>query len=379
MKETRINIMNDNWEKEGLKFLESLLGEDISFEELEKNLEENSNKELILSVFKNLINFLGISSKLGEELEQNVRLDMPPKKYLETISKVTTQFSKKNPKMVKQIEDVVKCFVQIFQSVDFHKELLSISTGNEFEDLIKKRFLEEFDSAEQVNKSKVVKSFKLAVKYVERQQLPDTLFIKSSYNKLGLQLENFKIDTTMNLIESFLKIIFTKKQELFKLSDDDLVDYMNEFVSRFGRAIEPYLKAIIVSIYNLQKIYQNRDFDDFEKGFGYYLSPRSSLQIYRSDRENYIDYRNAINHVRGFDVLYDRKLKEITLKFNLKRETKGKVYWDKTVEMGLKEFETLFRDFRKFQNSFFMFYEVYIKSIDKHYEYQISPFKDIFN
>lgn len=371
--------MNDNWEKEGLKHLEKIFGEGLSLEELEKNLEKNINKEFMLSFFKNIIKFLGISSKLGEELEQKIQLDMPPKKYLETIFKVTAQFSKKNPKMVKQIEDIGKKIVQSIQSLDFHKELLSLSTGNEFEDLLKKRFLDELHRAEQVNKNEVVKSFKLALKYVERQQQPDTLFIKSSYNKLGLQLENFKIDTTMNLIESFLKIIFTKKQELFKLSDDDLVDYMNEFVSRFGRAIEPYLKAIIVSIYNLQKIYQNRDFDDFEKGFGYYLSPRSSLQIYRSERENYIDYRNAINHVRGFDVLYDRKLKEITLKFNLKRETKGRVYWDKTVEMGLKEFETLFRDFRKFQNSFFMFYEVYIKSIDKNYEYQIFPFKDIFN
>ncbi len=370
--------MNNNWEKEGLKFLESILGEDISLEELEKNLEKNTNKEFMLSLFKNIINFLGISSKLGEELEQNIQLDMPPKKYMETILKVTAQFYKKNPKMVNQIEDVVKNLVKIFQSLDFHKELLSISTGNEFEDLIKKRFLEELDRAEQVSKNAVVKSFKIALNYVERQQQPDQLFIKSSYNKLGLQFENFKIDTTMNLIESFLKIIFTKKQELFKLSDEDLVDYMNEFVHRFGRVIEPYLKAIIVSIYNLQKIDQNDDFDDFEKGLGYYLNPRSSLQIYRSERENYIDYRNAISHARGFDVLFDRKLEELTLKFNLKRERKGKAYWKKTVEMGLKEFEKLFRSFRKFQNSFFMFYEVYIKSIDKNYEYQFSLFKDIF-
>ncbi|KKL88026.1 hypothetical protein LCGC14_1928820, partial [marine sediment metagenome] len=293
--------------------------------------------------------------------------------------KTIFQFSKNNPDMVQQLENIWKDFAQIFQSVDFRKEVLSLSTGNEFEDLLKKKFLEELDRAEQISKKAVVKSFKLALKYVERQQQPDTLFIKSSYNKLGLQLENFKTDTTMNLIESFLKIIFTKKQELFKLSDDDLMDYVNEIVSRFGRAIEPYLKAIIVSIYNLQKIYQNRDFDDFEKGFGYYLSPRSSLQIDRSEKENYIDYRNAISHARGFDVLYDRKLQEIKLKFNLKRETKGSVYWHKTIEMGLKEFEKLFRDFRKFQNSFFTFYEVYIKSIDKNYEYQIFPFKNISN
>lgn len=371
--------MNDNWEKEGFKFLEKMFGEDISFEELVNKLEENSNKESFLFFFKNLIKFLGISAKIGEDIEQNVQLDIPPKEFFKKYLKIIFQFFKNNPDIVHQLEDVGKNISQIFQSVDFHKELLSFSTGNEFEDLLKKRFLDVLHRAEQVNKIEVVKSFKLALKYVKRQQQPDTLFIKSSYNKLGLQLENFKTDTTMNLIESFLKIIFTKKQELFKLSDDDLVDYMNEFVSRFGRAIEPYLKAIIVSIYNLQKIYQNRDLDDFEKGFGYYLSPRSSLQIYRSEKENYIDYRNAINHVTGFDVIYDRKLKDITLKFNLKREKKGRAYWDKTVEMGLKEFETLFRDFRKFQNSFFTFYEVYIKSIEKNYEYHISPLKDIFN
>jgi len=183
----------------------------------------------------------------------------------------------------------------------------------------------------------------------------------------------------MSLIVSFLEIIFTKKQELFKLSDDELADYLNEFVSRLGRAIEPYLKVIIVSIYNLQKIYQKGDFDDFEKGFGYYLSPRSSLQIQHSKMEDYIDYRNAINHISGFDINFNRKEEEITIKFYLKRETRGRSYWDKTVEMGLKEFETLFRDFRKFQNSFFTFYKVYIKSVDNNYDYQIFPFKDIVN
>ncbi len=371
--------MNDNWEKEGLKYLDKIFGEVLSLEEFEKNLQKNTNKELLFSFFKNVINFLGMSFKLSEELKQYIQLDMPPKKYIETILKVTAQFSKKNPKIVKQIEDVVKNIVQIFQSLDFHKELLSISTSNEFEDLIKKRFLEELDRAEQINRNLVAESFKLALKYVERQQQPDKLFTLSSYNKLGIQLENLKTDTTMNLIVSFLEMILTKKQEIFKLSDDELVDYLNEFVSRLGRAIEPYLKAIIVTIYNLQKICQKEDFDDFEKGFGYYLSPRSSLRIQHSKKEDYIDYRNAINHISGFDVSFNRKLEDITIKFYLKRETRGRLYWSKAVEMGLKEFEKLFRDFRKFQNSFFTFYDVYIKSVDKNYEYQIFPFKDIFN
>ncbi len=371
--------MNDNWEKEGLKYLEKIFGEELSLEELEKNLEKNTNKELMLSFFKNLINFLGISSELGQELEQNIRLDMSPKKYLETIFKVTAQFSKKNPKMVKQIEDVCENIVQILQSLDFHKELLSISTGNDFEDVIKKRFLEELDRAEQVSKNAVVKSFKLALNYIEHQQQPDQLFILSSYNKLVGQPEKLKTDTILNLIVSIIEIIYTKKQVLFKLSDDELVDYLNEFVSRLGRAIEPYLKAIIVSIYNLQKIYQKTRFDNFKKRFGYYLYLKNSLHLQHSEQENYIDYRNAINHINGFDVFINRKLEEITIKFYLKRERKGRVYWNKTVEMGLKEFEKLFRDFRKFQNSFFSFYEVYIKSIDKNYQYQFFPFKNLFN
>jgi len=370
--------MNDNWEKEGLKILEGIFGEYLSFEELENNLEENPNKELIFSLFKNLINFLGISAKLGENIEQNVQLDMPPKKFFKTYFKTIFQFSQNNPEIIKQLKDVGNNFTQIFQSVDFYKELLSISRDNEFEDLLKKRFLEELDRAEQANKNLVVKSFKLALKYVELQQQPDKLFILSSYNKLGIQPEKLKTDTTMNLIVSFLEIIFTKKQALFKLSDDDLIDYLNEFVSRLGRAIEPYLKTIIVSIYNLQKIYQKKDFDNFENGFGYYLSPYCSLQIEHSEKEDYIDYRNAINHVSGFNVFFNRKLEEITIKFNLKRETKGREYWNETVEMGLKGIEKLFRDFRKFQNLFFYFYEIYIKSIDKNYQFRFFPFKDSF-
>jgi len=371
--------MNDNWEKEGLKYLGKIFGEDLSFEDLEKILEENPNKELVLSFFKNLIKILGISAKIGEDIEQNVRLDMPPKKFFKKYLKTIYHFSQKNPEIMKQFKDIGNIFAQIFQSIDFYKELLSFSMDNEFEDLLKKRFLEELDRAEQGNKSEVARSFKLAIKYVERQQQPDKLFILSSYNKLGIQPEKLKTDTTMNLIVTFLEIIYTKKQELFKLSDDELVDYLNEFVSRLGRAIEPFLKVIIVSIYNLQKICQKTRLDNFKKGFGYYLSSHRSLQIQHYDKEDYIDYRNAINHINGFDVFFNRKLEEITIKFYLKRETKGRVYWNKTVEMGLKEFETLFRNFRKFQNSFFTFYEVYIKSIDKNYEYQISPLKDIFN
>lgn len=371
--------MIDNWEREGFEIFKEIFGVDISFEKWEKDLEDNPNGESLISFFKNLFKFFSISFKLGDKLEQKLQLDMAPNKFLETLYQESVQFFQNNPKIVKQFEKVGNNFAQIFQSLHFHKGVLSISTGNEFEDLIKKRLLKELESAEQVSKNAVVKSFKIALRYIERQQPPDTLFLKSSYNKIGFHVENFKTETIIDLIESFLKILFTKKQELLSLSNDDIEDYLKEFVSRFGRAIEPYLKVIIVSIYNLQKIYKKRKFDDFKRGFGYYLNPRRSLQIYHSEKEDYIDYRNAINHITGFEVLIDRKLKEIIIKFYLKRETKGKVYWNKTIEMGLEDFEKLFRNFRKFQNSIFSFYEVYIKSIDRNYQYKYFPFKDIYN
>jgi len=371
--------MKDNWDKEGLEYLEKIFGESLSSEEFKKHLETNTSKQFIHSLFRNILNLLGISSKLGKEFEQNLQLNMSPNIFSETISKSTTQFSEKNPDIVKQIENIRRNFAELIQSPNLYRELLSISSGNEFEDLIKKRFLEELERAEQVSKNAVAKSFKLGLDYVKRQQSPESLFLKSSYNKIGFQLENFKTDTVMDLIESFLRIIFTKKKELFSHSNDDIEDYLKEFISRFGRAIEPYLKVIIVSIYNLQQIYKNRKFDNFEKGFGYYLHPSRFMQIYRSDKEDYIDYRNAINHVSGLDVFIDRKLEEIIIKFYLKRERNGKVYWSKTVEMGLEDFEKLFRDFRKFQNSFFLFYEVYIKSVDNNYKYQFSQLKYLSN
>ena len=113
-----------------------------------------------------MFKLLGISTKLGNKLEQKVRLDMAPKIFLETLIEESVQIFQNNPKIVKQFEKVGNNFAQLFQSLDFHKEVFTISTGNEFEDLIKKRFLKELERAEQVSKNAVVKSLKIALKYV---------------------------------------------------------------------------------------------------------------------------------------------------------------------------------------------------------------------
>ncbi len=371
--------MNNNWEKEGLKYLQKIFGEGLFDKKFENNLIENADKEPIISILKPIIKLVGISSKLGEEIEQNTHLGMSPKNYFETIFMQANQIFEEHPKIKKQIEEIGKNIVQGIQSLDLYKELLSVSMDNEFENLIKKRFLEELDKAERVSKNEVVRSFKLALNYAKDQQLPDKLFVLSSYNKLGINSEELKTDNILNFFLSFMKILFAKKQLLFKLSDDDFVDLLNEIVSRLGRAIEPYLKVIIASIYNLQEICKRKKgFDNFKAGFGYYLHPRSSLKIKHSEEPDYIDYRNAIFHNK-YKLFFNRESKEVKIIFDLRRESKGRALWSRIVEMSLEEFEKLFRDFRKFQKSFFSFYETYIKSIDKNYQYQFSPLKDIFN
>lgn len=76
--------MNKDLKKEGFKLFKKIFGNDLSFEELEEILEENQNKELIIFLFKNLINFFGLSIKLGQKIDQNVCLEMPPKKIFKT-------------------------------------------------------------------------------------------------------------------------------------------------------------------------------------------------------------------------------------------------------------------------------------------------------
>lgn len=97
--------MKDNREKEGFKFFKRIFGEDLSFEELENNLEEKPNKELIRFFIKNLMHFLGISAKIGKDIEQNIRLDMSPKEFFEIYVKTIFQFSQNNLEIIQQLEE----------------------------------------------------------------------------------------------------------------------------------------------------------------------------------------------------------------------------------------------------------------------------------
>jgi hypothetical protein len=85
-----------------------------------------------------------------------------------------------------------------------------------------------------------------------------------------------------------------------------------------------------------------------------------SIYPHRSkEKGDYIDYRHAINHVTGYAVNVEPELGKITIIFNLVRKRYNKILWKLPVRMGLREFETLFRDFRKFSNIFVNFNEHY--------------------
>ena len=101
--------MNDNLERKGRKYLQDLFGDGLSFEEFEKNLEDQNN-EFMLLFFKNLYKFFGLSEELGEYINQNISLEMPPKEYFQTLEQTFNQVFKSNPDLVKKFEELGKNF-----------------------------------------------------------------------------------------------------------------------------------------------------------------------------------------------------------------------------------------------------------------------------
>ena len=237
------------------------------------------------------------------------------------------------------------------------------------EQQLKNLFIQELESAEKITKNDVARSFKLAVNSVKLKQKPDQLFLLSKYQELGLPLVDLETDKIIDICMNIFHSILTKKQKLFKFSDERLIDIIGEFTSRLGRAIEPYLKAIFVSILNLSQIRLEGSFFEFKEDLGFYFN---KLNIDRSKTEDFLDFRHAIKH-DDFDVLIERSIKSITLSFKIKRVRRRKIVWKKEVIVSLEEFEQFFRRFRKFQNSFFSFFEIYIKNLDNSYEFQFLP------
>jgi len=359
-----MNELNEEFKK----FLQRIIGEDLKDGDLEISPKKIGG-ERFLAFFKNINNFLEISSELGKEVLQNLPQNANLKNFLKEARQIGLRKVKEDPDMIKLIQNSIHNIRDIYFSVEFHKELFTISTEDTFEQQLKNLFIQELESAEKISKNDVSKSFKLAVNSVKRKQKPDQLFLLSKYQELGLPLVDLETDKIIDIGMNIFHSILTKKQILFKLSDEHLIDVIGEFTSRLGRAIEPYLMAIFVSILNLSQIRLDRIPYNFERNLGYYFN---ILNINRSKTEDFLDFRHAIKH-DDFDILIDRSIKSITLSFKIKRVRRRKIELKKEVIMTLEEFEQFFRRFRKFQNSFFYFFEIYIKNLDNSYEFQFLP------
>ena len=353
--------LNDEFKK----LVKFLSGETLKDEDFKPSF--NIEDEKLFAFIKNINDILEKFSILGSEIMQNLPKDAKINDFLEKAGEVGLKKAKEDPKMIESILDSLNILTDTLYSLEFQKELFSIPTGSSFEQLLKSIFMQELEAAEKKDKNKVAESFKIVISSVVNKPKPDQLFLMSKFQEL--QLPNLETD---NVIDIILYILNDKKK-LFELSDDRVVDVTGDFVNRLGRSIELYLKGIILSIVNLSKIKVGRRLLDFNGASAHYLN---LLHINRPQTEDYLDFRNSIMH-DDFEVLIDRPREAIELNFNIKRRYKGEITLSKEVIMTLEEFTLFFRGFRKFQSSFFNFFEIYIKSIEKSYKFQFMPSFDL--
>jgi len=355
--------LNDEYKR----LVKILIGENLKDEDIKPNFKIVEEKRAFAFI-KNMNDILEKFNTLGREIWQNLPKNAKINDLLEKAGEIGLKKAKEDPEMIESIWDSFNILTDTLFSLEFQKELFSIPVDNSFEQLLKSIFIQELEAAEEKDKNQVAKSFKLAISSVVNKPKPDQLFLMSKFQEL--QLLNLETD---NIIDIVLQFMMNNKKKLFELSDERLIDVLGDFVSRLGRSIEPYLKAIIVSIVNLSKIKLGRKLLDFNKAFGYYFN---LLNINRPQTEDYLDFRHSIKH-DDFEVLIDRPKEVIRIILNVKRVNRGRVTLSKKVNMTLKEFTLFFRGFRKFQNSFFYLFEIYIKSIEKSYKFQFLPSFDL--
>jgi len=359
----------DKLNEEFKRFVERIIGEDLEDEDIEISFKKIPGEQ-ILAFFKSIIDLLDISNELGREILQNLPQNAKLMDLLDKARKVGLRKAEEDPEMIKKFQNSIDVIKEKLFSVEFYKELFTAPTEDPFEQQLKNIFLQKLESAEKISKIDIVKSFKLAINSIKHKQKPDQLFLMSKYQELNLPLYDLETDNIIDIVMNIFHSILTKKQKLFKLSEERLIDVIGDFTSRLGRSIEPYLKVIFISILNLSQVRLKSNFIDFEQELGIYLN---KLNIDRSNTEDYLDFRNAIRH-DDFEVLIDGSIESIKLRFNIKRKSRGKIKRMKEVIMTLEEFEQFFRRFRKFQNLFFYFFEIYIKNLENSYEFQFLPF-----
>ncbi len=305
------------------------------------------------------LRFIYYMLKMGEGLE--IKID-PKKIESLSISEIIVDILQKFSKNILNDQDkqeALKGFIEIFvqseiaPSFQISYETMSISHNDPFEEQIRSKFMKAFDKAYMINEVAVVNLFIDLYKSIDNQEKLLDLWRFSSYNKLRIGTQNIEDITFLD----FLELISNKKEKLFKLEKNEIKDIVSEFIRRFNILIESYLKLILTTIVNLERIVNNEKFASFHNSLGYFARSLNLDKIYLG---NYLDLRNSISH-GDFINNVDKTQKKIEIKFIFRWFNKeGQEITRDTRIYPFSEIIDKFKSLKAFSNTFLGFLKAFV-------------------
>ena len=364
-----------------LKKISKITGEQFNF----NHLQESSDIILpVANALKNYLQFIYYILKMGEGLENNIEPaefeSIPLKKimsdYLQKFVKNITD----NPENLEALKGLIEVFAQttIIPSFQILYETMSFSRNDPFEEQIRSKFKEAFDKAYMKNEKAIVKLFfDLRKSITNKEKLLDLLSF-SSYNKLGIETQNIEDITLLD----FLELMDNKKEKLLELEENEIKDIVSGFIRRFNTLIESYLKLILTTIVNLEKIADDDKFVSFHNSLGYFAR---SLNLDRIYLGNYLDLRNSISHNEFVVVNINKTQKRIEIMFTFRWFNKDGQEVSRDIRRySFSEIIDKFKSVKAFSNTFLGFLKAFIikcllKNEGKEYSELISELRTILD
>jgi len=364
-----------------LKKISKITGEQINFNRLQES------SEIILPVANVLINYLQFIYyilKMGEGLESEIEpAEVESIPLREVMLDILQKFSKNilnDHDKLEALKGFIEFFAQtaIIPSFQILYETMSISRDDPFEEQIRSMFKEAFDKAFIKNEVAIVKLFfDLRKSITNKEKLLDLLSF-SSYNKLGIETQNIEDMTLLY----FLELMYNKKEKLLELEENEIRDIVSGFIRRFNTLIESYLKLILTTIVNLEKIANNEKFVSFHNSLGYFARSLNFKRVYLG---NYLDLRNSISHDDFVVVNVDKIQKQIEIRFTFRWFNKeGQEISRDTRKYSFSEIIDKFKSVKAFSNTFLGFLKAFIikyllKKEGKDYSELISELRTILD
>lgn len=363
-----------------LKKISKITGEQYNF----NHLQESS--DIVLPISNALIfylRFIYYILKMGEGLENEIDSEEFESRPLREIMVDIFQKFSKNILNDLDKQEALKGFIEFFAqttiapSFQILYETISISHDDPLEEQIRSKFIEAFDKAYMINERAIVKLFINLRKSIANQVKLLDLLSFSSYNKLGIGTQNIEDMTVLY----FLELIYNKKEKLLELEENEIKDVVSEFIRRFNILIESYLKLILTTIVNLERIANNEKFVSFHNSLGYFAR---SLNLDRIYLGNYLDLRNSISH-GDFIINIDKIRKKIEIRFIFRWfNREGQETSRDTRIYSFSEIIDKFKSVKAFSNTFLGFLKAFIfkyllKKEGINYSELISELRTILN